>query len=387
LILIHGLGENPHYFDDLAPAFTDRFRVVAYARRGHGQSDAKGPYDTVTLTEDLRGLMDGLGIAKANLAGHSMGGNEITAMAGTHPERVDRIVYLDAAYDWADPTFVAAFKAIPSFYMDPPPSVFKSLDAYRTYQRTLWFLGMSDPSRYEAWLRDSIIVQPDGTVQGRMSDSAGQALVNTLLTEHRDYTKVHSPAFAIYSASFPDTRNEQPAQLAENLAWEQKYIVAFRAASAERVRREVPNIQIANVPGNHMDFVFVSRTQVVAAMRRFLLGSAPQDEAAGGILIMAPGKNNLERKLLPLASVLLHAWSTLRLPEMWRLVPRCPVPRFPKHGLAAQRILPAGSSSDRKSGKSWLLLTHRPGVHPSGYRSGEHAQEETKQSREPGYRV
>lgn len=69
LILIHGLGENPHYFDDLAPAFTDRFRVVAYARRGHGQSDAKGPYDTATLTEDLRALMNGLGIAKAHLAG------------------------------------------------------------------------------------------------------------------------------------------------------------------------------------------------------------------------------------------------------------------------------------------------------------------------------
>src|ERR1700730_16949736 len=37
LILVHGLGDNPHHFDDLALAFTDRFRVVAYARRGHGQ--------------------------------------------------------------------------------------------------------------------------------------------------------------------------------------------------------------------------------------------------------------------------------------------------------------------------------------------------------------
>ena len=63
LILIHGYGANPHLFDDLAPAFTDRFRVVAYARRGHPQSDAKGPYDTATLTEDLRGLMDALGFS------------------------------------------------------------------------------------------------------------------------------------------------------------------------------------------------------------------------------------------------------------------------------------------------------------------------------------
>jgi hypothetical protein len=32
LILLHGLGDSPHCFDDLAPAFTDRHRVVAYAR-------------------------------------------------------------------------------------------------------------------------------------------------------------------------------------------------------------------------------------------------------------------------------------------------------------------------------------------------------------------
>src|SRR5260370_40868199 len=73
LILIHGLNGSPHCFDDLASAFTDRFRVVAYARRGNGQSEAKGPYDIATFTEDLRGLMDGLGIAKAHLAGHSIG--------------------------------------------------------------------------------------------------------------------------------------------------------------------------------------------------------------------------------------------------------------------------------------------------------------------------
>ena len=35
LILINGYGDNPHIFDGFAPAFTDHYRVVAYARRGH----------------------------------------------------------------------------------------------------------------------------------------------------------------------------------------------------------------------------------------------------------------------------------------------------------------------------------------------------------------
>ena len=273
LILIHGYRNNPHLFDDLAPAFTDRFRVIAYARRGHGQSEAKGPYDTATLTEDLRGLMDGLGIAKAHLAGFSMGGDEITAMAGAHPERVDRIVYLDAAYDWADPAFGPAFKAIPPIYMNPPATALKSLEAFRAYQRTVWFPGVSDASRYEAYIRDLVAVQPDGTVRPRMSDSVAQALANTLLMDRREYTEVHSPALAIYGETMLDVRNGGSARNTESLAWEQKYMAPFRLASLERVRRELPGVEVVNVPGTHMDFLFTSREQVVAAMRRFLSGS------------------------------------------------------------------------------------------------------------------
>jgi pimeloyl-ACP methyl ester carboxylesterase len=69
LMLIHGGLDNAHVFDDLAPAFTDHFRVIAYDLRGHGRSDAMGPFDTTTRTEDLCGLMDRLGINKAHLAG------------------------------------------------------------------------------------------------------------------------------------------------------------------------------------------------------------------------------------------------------------------------------------------------------------------------------
>lgn len=275
LILIHGYGFNPHIFDDLAPAFTDSFRVIAYARRGHGQSEAKGPYDTATLTEDLRGLMDALGIAKAHLAGWSMGGYEVTMMAAKHPERVDRIVYLDAAYDWADPFFVAAFNT-PPYDMPWPPAAFASLDAYRAYS-SLFFPGVTDASRLEACIRDQVEIQPDGTVRERMNGSAGAALYHTLLTDRRDYTKVKAPALAIYAEVFAaetmfDSRNGGPEQRARIRSWEQKYMAPFRAASIAQIQRELPHVEIVNVPGTHMSFFFVSRGQVVNAMRQFLGG-------------------------------------------------------------------------------------------------------------------
>jgi pimeloyl-ACP methyl ester carboxylesterase len=272
LILIHGGLDNAHIFDDLAPAFTDHFRVIAYDLRGHGHSDAKEPFDTSTRTEDLRGLMDRLEIAKAHLAGWSLGGNEITAIAGTHPERVDRIVYLEGAYDWAEPGFAAGLKSVP-FDFNPPASAMRSMDAYRRYQKTAWFPAVSDPSRFEDYVRDLVVIQSDGTVRTRMTDSVTQAVLSTVLTDRRDYTKVRSPALAIFAETFFDVRNGDPAQLAKNLDWEQKYLAAFRAASIERVRRELPGVEIVRVPGTHKDFVFTSREQVVHAMQGFLGGT------------------------------------------------------------------------------------------------------------------
>ena len=258
---------------DLAPAFTDRFHVIAYARRGHGLSESKEPYDTATLTEDLRGLMDALGIAKAHLAGWSMGGNEITAMAGTHPERVDRIVYLDGAYDFGDPVFVAAFKMAPP--LQPPASARASLDAWLAYQRNVMFPGVTDASRLEAYNRELVVIQPDGTVRDRMGESTAQALLKTLLTDRRDYTKVRCPTFAFFAATMPDVGSGN-SPMTEFLDWDRKYMVPFRAASIERVKRELPSVEIANVPGAHVDFIFTSREEVVSAMRRFLSGSARQ---------------------------------------------------------------------------------------------------------------
>jgi pimeloyl-ACP methyl ester carboxylesterase len=269
LILIHGLNDNPHIFDNVAAAFTDRFRVIAYARRGHGDSEAKEPYDVATLTEDLRGLMDALGIAKADLAGWSMGGSEITAMAANHPERVQRIVYIEGGYDFSDPAVGAALEAFP-FDPDPPAGALSSLDTFRRHESSVWFPGLQDMTVVEAYVRDLVIIQPDGGLKMRMSKGASDASLRSVTTYKRDYSQVHSPALAIYAESFLDLHHGPPSQQVAYSAWEQKYWSPFRAASMERIHRELAGVQVVSVPGTHMDYLFVSRDEVVAAMRRFL---------------------------------------------------------------------------------------------------------------------
>jgi pimeloyl-ACP methyl ester carboxylesterase len=270
LILIHGLGDNPHIFDDLAPSFTGRFHVIAYARRGQGRSDTRGPYDNDTLTEDLRGLMDALGIDKADLVGWSMGGNEITAMAARHPERVVRVVYLDGGYDYQDTDFDAGTKKILSALLDTPPSALASLDAYRSYEKATVFPSLDDMRRVEAYIRASVIIQPDGRAQPRVTPDVENALYASLVAgPPRDYAHMRVPVLAIYAQSTFNHNISDAPLLADARAWEQVYFDPFRLKSIERLRRELVHVEIVHVPGAHGSFFLTSRDRVVTAMRRF----------------------------------------------------------------------------------------------------------------------
>ena len=107
LLLLAGLGCTAHIFAELAPHLSDRFRVLALTRRGHGLTDQAQSGHALAdaaadAAEDARRLLDALGIERAHVAGHSMGGCEASALAARHPGRVTRIAYLDGAHDWAD---------------------------------------------------------------------------------------------------------------------------------------------------------------------------------------------------------------------------------------------------------------------------------------------
>ena len=100
LLFLTGMGCSAYIFNKFAPRFTDKFRVLAITRRGHGDSDyPETGYDADTLTEDIRQFMDALNIEKAILAGHSLAGVELTHFAATYPTKVEKLIYLDALDD------------------------------------------------------------------------------------------------------------------------------------------------------------------------------------------------------------------------------------------------------------------------------------------------
>src|SRR5262245_44333630 len=102
LVLLAGLGDTPHVFDDFAPALINGFHVVGITRRGFGHSTGLPDTSVTALVEDLRATLDSLRLSRVILVGHSIAGEELTGFGTTYPGRCEALVYLDAAADRSD---------------------------------------------------------------------------------------------------------------------------------------------------------------------------------------------------------------------------------------------------------------------------------------------
>jgi len=98
VILLHGLGaDNSSWAMTVAP-LAAKFRVIAPDQIGFGRSDKPMlNYRIATLVDFLDAFMKQLGIERASLVGNSLGGFAAAAYALAHPEKVERMVLVDAA--------------------------------------------------------------------------------------------------------------------------------------------------------------------------------------------------------------------------------------------------------------------------------------------------
>lgn len=93
LILLHGNGEDLHYFERQIAFFSSKYHTIALDTRGHGRSPrGVAPFTIRQFAEDLRAFMDENDIPRAHLLGFSDGGNIALRFALDHPERVNRLI-------------------------------------------------------------------------------------------------------------------------------------------------------------------------------------------------------------------------------------------------------------------------------------------------------
>ena len=270
LLFLHGLGDTPHIFDELAPEFRDRFRVLGLTRRGHGLSDKpEGGYDTATLADDVRKFLDALQIQRATLVGHSIAGDELTAFAGRYSERVDKLVYLDAAAKRSAAR--EALEKVPRQLKAGPDDV-RSYDAFRAWLSTAGYWS----DAWEANVREMMQLDQTGAVKGQaMPPAISGAILRSSLAYDPDYAKVTAPALNFAAVGWSPRMERLVRSLPEP---ERRQVYAFRdeifvpcqRGEIERFRAVMKCCRVIEMPDTDHHCFIQRRDQVLREMRAFL---------------------------------------------------------------------------------------------------------------------
>lgn len=117
LIILHGFDAHSRSWDHVAAALADRYHIIVPDIRGNGESSWAQEYSWQLFIEDTLGLMDALNLNEAIFCGHSMGGRASYMMASRYPERVTKLIIVEAVPD--DPKIRKD---------DPPIEIYETID-------------------------------------------------------------------------------------------------------------------------------------------------------------------------------------------------------------------------------------------------------------------
>jgi pimeloyl-ACP methyl ester carboxylesterase len=249
LVLLHGLSANAHEFGGIiAAGLAPEFRVVAPDLRGRGRSERPATgYRMADHARDVLALLDALGLERVVLGGHSFGAYLTIYIAAHHPERVSKVIVIDAALR-LHPEVGEMLK--PS--LDRLGRVAPSVDAYLDDLKAAPYLGGTWDAAIEGYYRAEIVEEADGSARSATSaDAIAQALQGVGAEPWLELVRrVTQPALLINAVgaygppgSIPLVSEEYARETAE----------AF------------PDCRYVQVPGNHLTMVF---GEGAAAIRR-----------------------------------------------------------------------------------------------------------------------
>lgn len=219
MVLLTGLGDNAHVYDQFAYQFTDYFHVIGITRRGYlPSSQPRTGYDVPTRAADDISVLDALGIDKAVFVGHSIAGSELSKLGQAYRERVAKLVYLDAA-DLSE-------RFLPS-RREPPLPVYteadlKSLWAFQAATARLQAIRTPDPSVCLRLKFDANGAIVDSTTPDWIREKIAEGVAATSPT---NWANIKAPRLGIFALFTRQARQAwywylSPAKRVEfDLAW------------------------------------------------------------------------------------------------------------------------------------------------------------------------
>jgi len=204
IVFAHGAGGNHLSWWQQVPHFRDRYTCVTFDHRSFAFSkDTARPADWGGLPDDLRCLMDALGIERAHLVAQSMGGWSCLGVAWHWPERVHRLVMADTHGGLQGPSIPWP----PAERVTPPEGVHPACgETMAREQPTLHFLyeqvaGMTYPPRA---LRDASALM-SGVAAPTTEDAAKMTLPILFIAGEEDIV-IPPPVVEAAAAAFPNAR-------------------------------------------------------------------------------------------------------------------------------------------------------------------------------------
>lgn len=266
MLFLSGLGNSAHIFDDFAPKFTDKFHVYALTRRGFGaSSQPKKGYDIKTLSQDIISVIEQLHLKKVILVGHSIAGEEMTKIGNDYPDRIEKIIYLDAAYDR---TLLAnQSKPMPD---DPIPNATDSISIQTIKKFWKKLRGVNFPNEE---LQQIMVFSKEGKYLKNVTPDAIDGLIFGSIIRP-EYATVKCPSLAIY-AKYDSPKGPFPFYDALDSINKNKANQFFPVwskismESSDRFLKESKNGIVKKIKGLH--YIFISNSdETEKSMRNFL---------------------------------------------------------------------------------------------------------------------
>ncbi|HLV85704.1 MAG TPA: alpha/beta hydrolase [Candidatus Sulfotelmatobacter sp.] len=308
LVLLAGLGCTAHVFDSLGPKLAQHDHVIGITRRGFGKSSVpQTGYDAKQLGGDVVAVLDALHIADPVLVGHSIAGEELSAVSTYHPGRAAALVYLDAAgtfafYNPKHGDYVPALAQLRDDLAALQDDLFddgiisKTLIDMALFQANLAELraeveGATGPapqasdlasiSAYQAYMKGyygGIIPESEVRQMHRVGEDGkvgeflgiGRVAQSIMLGEER-FHSIDTPLLAIFS--YPSLPYPSQTTDPEKLA-------AYRASGTSRIAaqmaivREQPHAKVVAIP-NGTHFIFLSNEEEVISQINDFVKSLP----------------------------------------------------------------------------------------------------------------
>ena len=270
IVLLAGLGNTAHVFDDFAPKLISTYHVYGITRRGFGASSVPDSgYLADRLGDDVLEVIDSLGLNRPILVGHSIAGEELSSIGSRHPERVAGLVYLEAGYFYA--------------YYDPSRGnlTLDALDVQRKLEQLQPGMGAADqrPLMRELLSDDLPQLQKDleetlENLEGappplpQPPPSSGFDPGQAILDGAQKYTKIPVPVLAIYA--FPPRLGLEMGDDPATREAVRARIFALEGAQVKAFETGVPRARVVTLPdADH--FIFrLNEADVLREIKLFI---------------------------------------------------------------------------------------------------------------------